>query len=245
MWTALAEMGGCRHLFYLNSDEKVRVTRLNWLIQPIAIMTLAFGKISVSFLILRIMAASTWRRWFLNIIMVGTFIFCILASILTFVQCDPVAALWQPTLLETGKAKCWPPHRQINFSIFLGGKDFTWLVLFSRYIVLTYLTSLVCRSRSRTRSSAHHNLLELANASAKESRSMLSHGSRCLVSIISGEQYGSKGNLVRSPGSDSGISRSACISASIKTSKLPEITSRSDITCRSRHTPNEFVNTEN
>ena len=102
--------------------EAVRVSRLNWIIQPFVIIALATGKISVAFLILRIMGKSRWRRVFLiYFAMGGSFVFCSVAIILTFAQCRPVEALWNPSLVLTGKAKCWPPMRQSNFSVFVGG----------------------------------------------------------------------------------------------------------------------------
>ena len=97
--------------------------RINWLAQPFMIMALATGKISVAFLILRIMRKSVWRRGFLVYgAMIGSFVFCSIAVILTFAQCRPVTALWDPRLLVKGEAKCWPPRRQANFSVFAGSE---------------------------------------------------------------------------------------------------------------------------
>ena len=94
--------------------------RLNWMTQPVIITSLAFGKISVALLILRILARSFWRRMFLYISMIGTFLFCWLGVVVTFAQCRPVQALWDPKLLQTGKAKCWNPKLETNISIFVG-----------------------------------------------------------------------------------------------------------------------------
>ena len=82
---------------------------------------LASGKISVAFLILRIMGKSEWgKAFFISGAMIGSFLFCTIAIVLTFVQCQPVTALWNPQLVVVGKAKCWSPQRQSDFSLFPG-----------------------------------------------------------------------------------------------------------------------------
>lgn len=118
LWTVLAVNNGCRHSYYLNPGELSSVVRLNWVIQPFHIMALATGKISVAFLIIRIMGKSTWRRRFLYFSMISNFLFCSLAIIFTFAQCKPVQALWDPMV----KAKCWRPESQSHFSTFVGSK---------------------------------------------------------------------------------------------------------------------------
>ena len=118
-WTVLGAKSGCRHLFYLTPQQAMSASRLNWITQPIAIMALALGKVSVALLILRIIGRSFWRT-FLYFSMVSAILFCGLAVIFTFVQCKPVQALWDPALVQMGKAKCWKPQRQSDFSIFVG-----------------------------------------------------------------------------------------------------------------------------
>ena len=119
-WTVNGANSGCRHLFYLTPQQAMSSIRLNWMTQPVIITSLAFGKISVALLILRILARSFWRRMFLYISMIGTFLFCWLGVVVTFAQCRPVQALWDPKLLQTGKATCWNPKLETNISIFVG-----------------------------------------------------------------------------------------------------------------------------
>ena len=124
LWTILGKLGGCRHLYYLelNPEQAIKASRVNWITQPVAIYALATGKTSVAFLILRLMGKSKWRRAFLIYgAMLGSFLFCTIAIILTFAQCQPVTALWNTELVATGEAKCWPPRRQSDFSLFAGG----------------------------------------------------------------------------------------------------------------------------
>lgn len=98
-------------------------SRINWIAQPFAIMGLAFGKISVAFLLLRLIGPkSCWRRNFLYFSMIASFLFCALACIFTFAQCRPVQALWNPSLVASGQAKCWKPESQSSFSLFVGSE---------------------------------------------------------------------------------------------------------------------------
>lgn len=111
--------GGTRHLAYLvdNPDHLVYVTKLNWIAQPLAIFCLGSGKISIAFLILRLLnRASVFRKWSLYIAVVWTAINTFLMILLTFIQCDNVDALWDPSLKDT--TKCWDPSVQSSFSIY-------------------------------------------------------------------------------------------------------------------------------
>ncbi|KAL8979687.1 MAG: hypothetical protein Q9177_006073, partial [Variospora cf. flavescens] len=114
--TVLALNNGCRHLFFLNDQERMLATKLSWVSQPWAIMALATSKASVALLIMRIMGTSTWRKNFLYFLIAANFLFCTLAIIFTFAQCRPSRALWDPSV----KAKCWNPKSQAGFSLFTG-----------------------------------------------------------------------------------------------------------------------------
>ncbi|KAF1949690.1 hypothetical protein CC80DRAFT_483939 [Byssothecium circinans] len=111
--------GGTRHLHYLATDPEhlIYVTKLNWVAQPLAIFCLGSGKISVAFLILRLLnRASIRRRWSLYVASVWTAINTVVMIVLTFVQCENPAALWDKGLMET--TKCWNPKVQSSFSIY-------------------------------------------------------------------------------------------------------------------------------
>ena len=111
--------GGTRHLAYLSADpaHMVRVTRLNWIAQPLCIFCLGSGKISIAFLILRLLSrASVWRKWSLYVAVVWTAINTFLMILFTFIQCKDVAALWDESIKE--KTECWDPSVQSSFSIY-------------------------------------------------------------------------------------------------------------------------------
>lgn len=92
------------------------VLKLNWVLQPFAIMALATAKISVAFVMLRIIPSATvWARRILHFAIVSTFLTSAIASILTFVQCDPPRALWE---FGVKGAKCWDPRVQSDYAIF-------------------------------------------------------------------------------------------------------------------------------
>jgi len=104
-----------RHVYYLTTGQLVLSTKYNFLSQPPAIMSLAFGKCSVGFLVLRIVGPNTfWRKWFLHINMALYTTISILTASFTLGQCIPVRALWElPGSVPT--AKCWNKDISVNF----------------------------------------------------------------------------------------------------------------------------------
>ena len=111
--------GGTRHLAYLaeNPDLVERVTKLNWIAQPLCIFCLGSGKISISFLILRLLnRASVWRKWSLYVAIVWTAINTFLMILFTFIQCKDPAALWDEAVKE--RTECWDPTVQSSFSTY-------------------------------------------------------------------------------------------------------------------------------
>jgi len=98
------------------------VVKYNWIAQPWGIFGFAVGKVSVALLMLRIIGPNTvWRKWILWGTMVSVIIINAVGCILTFVQCDPPRALWNPQLVASGQAKCWNPKVQSNYALFLSG----------------------------------------------------------------------------------------------------------------------------
>ena len=104
---------------YLPSGNTTAVLRLDFVLQPIGIMALCFGKLSVAFLMLRFIGPNTkWQKWVLYAIIVVSLIFSVVTSAITFAQCDPPKALWE----KVPGSKCWDPRIQTNLSVFLGCK---------------------------------------------------------------------------------------------------------------------------
>ncbi|KAL1877878.1 hypothetical protein Daus18300_002231 [Diaporthe australafricana] len=115
--SVLVHYGLGRHEASLTTAEVAQVAKWDWIPQPFSIMNLAFVKLSISFLLLRIIGPQArWSKWFLYVNMVLFTTTMIVASILTFVQCDPPRALWE----EVPGAKCWDASIQAGFATFGG-----------------------------------------------------------------------------------------------------------------------------
>ena len=116
--TFLVDHGGARHLYYLTPENIEYVLKVDWISQPFNITSLMTGKMSVVFLLLRLLGPSSfWRKWFLYVNIVLNFVFGSLTVIFTFAQCNPPRALWEGTT-KLPNAKCWNPASQLDFSIF-------------------------------------------------------------------------------------------------------------------------------
>ncbi|KAI1848709.1 hypothetical protein JX266_005568 [Neoarthrinium moseri] len=114
--TYMASIGGARHIFYLDDEQRQEAIKWSWIAQPWAIFLFATGKASVAILTLRFIGRNTfWRKYTLYFIIVTIFIINSLGCIFTFVQCDPPRALWTAGI----PAKCWDPKVQTNFNYFL------------------------------------------------------------------------------------------------------------------------------
>lgn len=114
--TLNVSQGGARHLYQIPPSNIMSVLKLNWVLQPFAIMALATAKISVAFVMLRIIPRATvWPRRFLYFSILSTFLTSASVSIVTFMQCDPPRALWE---FGIKGAKCWDPRVQSNYAIF-------------------------------------------------------------------------------------------------------------------------------
>ena len=115
--TFLVCHGGAHHLYYLTPDNIEYVLKVDWISQPFNIMSLKTGKMSVTFLILRLLRPSSfWRKWFLFVNIVLNFLGS-LTAIFTFALCNPPRALSEGTK-KLPHAKCWDPKSQLDFSIF-------------------------------------------------------------------------------------------------------------------------------
>ncbi|KAI1371082.1 hypothetical protein F4677DRAFT_436728 [Hypoxylon crocopeplum] len=109
--------GGDRHVYYLEPEQAILVTKLNWIAQSVGITALGTGKVAVCFLMLRLFGAiSIWRKNGIWVLMVLTSILTILTVIFTYVQCKDPAALWDPAVRST--TYCWEPTIQSYLSIF-------------------------------------------------------------------------------------------------------------------------------
>ncbi|KAK5633373.1 hypothetical protein RRF57_009087 [Xylaria bambusicola] len=143
----LGSAGETRHLCYLTGEVAKHVTKLNWIAQPFGIIALGTGKLAVGFLLLRLIPTNTrWRRRTIWALMSVTMIFNILSVVLTFTQCQNVAALWDPDVHAI--TQCWDPKVQTNFSTFTSSLNSATDFIFS-LIPITLIWKLQLSFRGR------------------------------------------------------------------------------------------------
>lgn len=84
-------------------------------------MAIATGKMSVAFLILRILGvAGIWKRRVLHFTIYSVFLGATVDIILTFTQCIPTRALWTPSAAL--HAKCLSPAVLTTFALIISSK---------------------------------------------------------------------------------------------------------------------------
>ena len=122
-----AASGGVRHAYYMSESKLLHVTKLGFIAQPIATIAQGLSKISVAFLLLRILGnvILPWRKVLLWLVIIITAILSIIQSFLTFYQCKNPEALWNPIVAKT--TSCWNPNVQANFAIFTSSQSCNWI----------------------------------------------------------------------------------------------------------------------
>ncbi|KAI4222596.1 MAG: hypothetical protein LQ349_007600 [Xanthoria aureola] len=96
-------------MYYLNRLQLSHAGELNAISRSLCVVGIRIGKISVAFLIERFAGPSRWRRWLLRSISINIAVSAIITVTLFYVQCQPVRAVWDKSLVKAGKAKCWDP----------------------------------------------------------------------------------------------------------------------------------------
>ncbi|KAH8590118.1 hypothetical protein B0O99DRAFT_635667 [Bisporella sp. PMI_857] len=91
-----------RHSYELDPNDFIEATKAEIIGQTFCIIGIATSKASVAIFLLRITVVQ-WHRWVLYAVMVGVAVPCFFCALFDFIRCDPIAAVWNPTL----PAKCW------------------------------------------------------------------------------------------------------------------------------------------
>ena len=111
--TYQAQLGGFRHLAEVDPENLRQVGINNYILQTFGIFAFGAGKVSVGCLILRVLPpGSVWRRWIILSTIIFVFVFDCVNVVLTFVQCSPPRALWEPEIEHT----CWDVSVQTNIA---------------------------------------------------------------------------------------------------------------------------------
>ncbi|KAL8802635.1 MAG: hypothetical protein Q9200_006514, partial [Gallowayella weberi] len=140
MWTVYGARGYARHAVYLTPAERSNAAKVSVISRACCIMAIAFGKISVAFLIQRIQGSNKWRMWFLYFCSISVFIMALFAVIFLFAQCQPAHALWTPSMIKDGTGHCWDPIPVNNYDIAAAGY-FAWL----DFVLAILPASFVCK----------------------------------------------------------------------------------------------------
>ncbi|KAL8895851.1 MAG: hypothetical protein Q9207_007983 [Kuettlingeria erythrocarpa] len=109
MWSVYAERGYARHMYYLDRSQLTHAGELNAISRSLCVLSIGVGKISVAFLIERFAGPSKWRKWLLRFISISIAVSAIITVILFYIQCQPVRAVWDKSLIKAGTGKCWDP----------------------------------------------------------------------------------------------------------------------------------------
>ncbi|KAL8795389.1 MAG: hypothetical protein Q9195_002130 [Heterodermia aff. obscurata] len=112
--TADVYHGGGRHYATLSPVNQLLAVKLDWISQPFAIFTCGTGKISVAFLILRIMAKNKYREWFLYVLIALLVIINAICVGFIFGQCSPARKLWD----QSAPGTCLDPSIQRDVAFF-------------------------------------------------------------------------------------------------------------------------------
>ena len=166
-----------RHAYYLNPEQRVRATKINFILNPFGIMAYSLPNISVAIFINRILSLRGWRKWGIYGIAIAQSFIAGISCILLFAQCSPAKFLWDPTI----PAKCLPSTVITGYSYFVGCKSSK---LSNHYMPLLTRNngSLFCVYRYRPRSCASCDLLETADETQNQGWSKPPHGHDCSVS---------------------------------------------------------------
>ncbi|OCK78964.1 hypothetical protein K432DRAFT_331057 [Lepidopterella palustris CBS 459.81] len=108
IWAMCAQAikhGMGRHNYYVPLEDQMKAGRLLFIIQPMWVWSIAFVKISMAFMLLRILRSKNWHMFLYATIAVQVVSSMIFMFIL-LLQCRPIYAIWDPA---TPNAKCWSP----------------------------------------------------------------------------------------------------------------------------------------
>ncbi|KAL8992880.1 MAG: hypothetical protein Q9169_006765 [Polycauliona sp. 2 TL-2023] len=126
IWTIYGARGLARHALYLDPLQKSDAAKFGIISRACCVVAIATGKISVAFLIQRILGSSKWRTWFLRFCSVSVGLTSFLVVVFLFAQCQPVRTLWTPSMLKDGTGHCWDPIANNNYNIAIASE---WLPL--------------------------------------------------------------------------------------------------------------------
>lgn len=112
--TTEVHYGAGRHYESLDAVGKLQAVKLNWISQPFTIFSCGVGKISIAFLLLRIMAKNKYREWFLYVLITLLVAINAICVAFIFAQCSPTRKLWEQSI----SGSCLKPYIQQDVGFF-------------------------------------------------------------------------------------------------------------------------------
>ncbi|MCJ1398245.1 hypothetical protein MMC11_001442 [Xylographa trunciseda] len=107
-----------RHLAALSPENAIQAIKMESISSAFGVMAFCIPKIAVALLLVRLMGPKHRGKWFLYFITGTVTIAGVLSIIFLFVQCQPVAALWDPAV--AAMATCWDPSVLTDYTYFVG-----------------------------------------------------------------------------------------------------------------------------
>ena len=95
-----------RHIYYLDTAQLTRFKKLNFVSGIFTNLIICLVKLSVALFLLRIGGHTRWLRSSLFATITLLVSSTVATVVIIFVQCRPIAGLWDPTVALT--AKCLP-----------------------------------------------------------------------------------------------------------------------------------------
>ena len=115
MFSVYAADGGARHAIYLSPQQQANAIEFFWVGNIFIVIPLTTGKISVAFLLLRLLPPAKPLRYILYYIMISITLIIIGVIVVILAQCQPVEALWNPPA-----GHCWPAKPIQGWELFAG-----------------------------------------------------------------------------------------------------------------------------
>jgi len=104
-------------MYYLSTENTSLALKMDWISHAFAITSTSLGKVAFALFLLRIIPVGKKKeRYFLHGFNILLVLIQIPLIIITYVQCNPVAGLWEPDI----GAKCWNPQTQASYAVFQG-----------------------------------------------------------------------------------------------------------------------------
>lgn len=83
-----------RHNYYVPDDEEVEAEKWLFLCQPPFPWALAFSKMSIAWMLLRIQRERPWWKWSMYLLMFVAFGVAVVSNIFQLSACKPLYAVW-------------------------------------------------------------------------------------------------------------------------------------------------------